>query len=537
MSDVIQASTIEPVTAPAPDPAPIPDPAPAPAPLMPVTASAPAPVVAPDGPAEVGYGETVQIGTITANSGTDPLSIVFLGAPSVGTVSLDGNGDILYTAPTNVTAGEIDSFTYEIENAAGAFSAPVTTAITLDPGPAATNPNLVVGHGGQLDLSTLVSELASPGLSGDTLTVTAASAANGTIMQSKTGDWIYQAAGNGGSSSTTGYDITTASDAGSTKSTTTGSPTTTGWDITTTTKGTTGTGGSPAGNDVITYTVTDQLGDSVTGSAAVTIDPGPVATDPNLVVGHGGQIDLSSIVNQLATPGLSGDTLTVTAVSAANGTIVQSKTGDWLYQAAGTGGPDTKGYDITTAGDAGSTATTTTGSPTTTGWDTTSASTTGSTASTTTGSPTTTGWDITTTKSTTGSTTGSGGSAGSDVITYTVTDQLGDSVTGTATVTLNSGPVATDPNLVVGHGGQLDLSSIVNQLATPGLSGDTLTVTAVSAANGTILQTKAGDFVYQAIGNGNAGGGPSTTGYDLTNAGTTSGYDLGAGEYHRLDRQ
>ncbi len=191
MSDVIQSTTIEPAAAAV-------LPAPAPAPAMPTALPAPV-VVTSDAPSEISYNETVQIGTITANSGFDPLSIVFVGTPATGTLSLDADGDVLYTAPANVAAGEADSFTYEIENSAGGLSAPVTNDITLDPGPTASDPNLILGHASTLDLSAIVDKLATPGLSGDTLTVTAVSAENGTIFQnSKNGDLLYKPVANGG---------------------------------------------------------------------------------------------------------------------------------------------------------------------------------------------------------------------------------------------------------------------------------------------------------------------------------------------------
>lgn len=101
-----------------------------------------------------------------------------------------------------------NGFTYEIENSAGGVSAPVSVSLGLDPGPSVTDPTLVVGHPGTLDLSSLVGSLATPGLSGDTLTLTAASPANGEIVQNAVGDFIYKpiAPGNG-TSITVGYNL------------------------------------------------------------------------------------------------------------------------------------------------------------------------------------------------------------------------------------------------------------------------------------------------------------------------------------------
>ncbi|HTW68485.1 MAG TPA: Ig-like domain-containing protein [Acetobacteraceae bacterium] len=418
---------------------------------------APVPVVLSDAPAEVGFGQSVVIGTIDALSQFNPLSVVFVGDAPQGTLSINAQDEVIYTAPGTLQPGEADSFTYEIEDAVGGVSAPVSVALALDPGPTATDPNLVVGHGGTLDLSSLVDSLALPGLTGDTLTLTGASAANGEIVQTKAGDFIYEPiAPSIGNPITVGYDLM-GEDA-----TQSGGAGTVGYDVTDSTKG---SSSQAFGSDTITYTVTDQLGDTVTGTASVTVDPGPSATDPTLVVGHGGTLDLSSAVGQLAIPGLKADTLTLTAASAADGTIVQTKGGDLVYEAfsSSSGSPTTVGYDLT-ADDATGT-----------------------------GGPDTTGYDVT------GNGTGAGKTAGfsSDTVTYTVTDQLGDTVTGTATIDIDPGPSATDPSLVIGHAGTIDLSTMASELATPGLGGDTLTVTAVSAASGTIVQNAAGDFIYE----------------------------------------
>lgn len=96
------------------------------------------PVVTPDAPAEAGYGETVQIGTISAADAFNQLSVLFVGNAPQGTLSINAEDQILYTAPTGVQPGEVDNFTYEIEQSTGGISAPVSVSIALDDGPTAT---------------------------------------------------------------------------------------------------------------------------------------------------------------------------------------------------------------------------------------------------------------------------------------------------------------------------------------------------------------------------------------------------------------
>ena len=67
------------------------------------------------------------------------------------------------------------------------------------------------------------------------------------------------------------------------------------------------------------------------------LDPGPSTVPGNLVVGHGQTISLTTLINGLVTPGLAGDTESVTAVSAAEGTVSLSGTGAITYVAPATG--------------------------------------------------------------------------------------------------------------------------------------------------------------------------------------------------------
>ena len=74
-------------------------------------------------------------------------------------------------------------------------------------------------------------------------------------------------------------------------------------------------------------------------------------------------------------------------------------------------------------------------------------------------------------------------------------DQLSNSVSGTFTKTVGGGPTLTAGQLVAAHEGSSSLSTFFASLVTPGLATDTVTVTALSAQNGTVL-TSAGVTTY-----------------------------------------
>jgi hypothetical protein len=157
-------------------------------------------------------------------------------------------------------------------------------AVTVDPGPqviAATPAE--VGHG-----QTVAVAIVGPGLADDVLNLSTTAPGRGTLSLAAWGTLSY-----------------TAPDAG--------------------------------GADSIGYSVTDQLGDVVTGTLEVTVDPGPVAANGDLVIGAGQTADLTSFVNGLVSAGLPGDTETISAVSALNGVATQTDTMGISYTAPAAG--------------------------------------------------------------------------------------------------------------------------------------------------------------------------------------------------------
>ena len=369
-------------------------------------------------------------------------------------------------------------------------------APTTDPGPTATDPNLVIGNAGTLDLSAIVNQLALPGLSGDTLTLVSATAAEGTIEVNKDGTIDYKPVVPG--SQTPGYTIT---------------PTNGG-----TTTGTTGSAQTVA-TDTITYTITDQLGDTVQGTASITVDPGPQAATGVYTIGHNQSANLSSYLASLISPGLPGDTETVTSVTATAGEIetsfgenngVPDGTYHVEYTAPSSGDAtltytatdqygDTASANVAIVVDPGPIVTNPTlviqqvsdgagqldlsqfvnklATPGLKG-------------------------DTLTLTSVSGThldtiSTGANGdiiyanklSLQTDTFNYTVADQYGDTAQGTVSILLDPGPTASNGTLTIGHGQQENITSYLQSLVTPGISGDQENIVSVNSQFGTVSET------------------------------------------------
>jgi hypothetical protein len=325
----------------------------------------------------------------------------------------------------------------------------------FDPGPTAGSASIVVGHGQSVNGTALVDGLVTPGLAGDTETITAvtgnATLANGVITYT-----------------------------------------------------------APAsGVDAFSYTVQDQLGDTATGTINVTIDPGPTAANGSIVVGHGQSVNETALVDGLVTPGLTGDTETITAVTGnatlANGVITYT---------APASGVDAFSYTVqdqlrdTATGtvnmtiDPGPTITTATPAVVEKGQSTEIG----------TVAPGLAG-DTLTLKQTGGSDTLSlrlvGGveqviyaapatvaASTPDAVTYSVNDQFGDTTSGAASIQLDAGPTITAvaPSVV-----EQNHSEEIGTVA-PGLAGDTLTLKQIAGSGALSLRLVAGvqEVIYAA---------------------------------------
>ena len=90
-------------------------------------------------------------------------------------------------------------------------------------------------------------------------------------------------------------------------------------------------------------------------------------------------------------------------------------------------------------------------------------------------------------------------STGPDSLTYTVADEYGDTASGTLNVVVDSGPTAGAASISVGEAVTTDLSSYLLGLDTPGIAGDTLTLSGDNATGtkGTVSLVN-GDLAYAA---------------------------------------
>ena len=312
-------------------------------------------------------GGTIDLAGIAATSAT-------LGANNVLSVQESGGGTVTLNLAPNLNYAN-HGFRVTSDGSGG-------TDIRIDPGATTTTGATTLGHNKTADLTALIGGLVTPGLAGDTETVTAVSATHGaaTVVN---GIVTYTA--------------------------------------------------PASGLDTLSYTVVDQFGGSAFGSVNVTVDLGPSAGTGATTLGHDKSVNLTSLVNGLITPGLAGDAETVTAVSAAHGSV-SVVNGVVTYTAP---------------------------------------------------------------------------SIGPDTLSYTVVDQYGDSAIGTVNVTVDRGPNAAAGAITLGHNKPANLTTLINGLVTPGLTGDSETLTAVTAAHGSVTLVN-GVVSYTAPSNG-----PDTLSYTV----------------------
>ena len=267
-------------------------------------------------------------------------------------------------------------------------------------------------------------------------------------------------------------------------------------------------------------------------------DAGPSASPGSTSVGHGQTVNLGSQVAALVIPGKTGDTETITAVSATLGTATLGSGGAITYTAPASG-TDTLTYTVTDQlGDTGTFTDTIAIDPGPTGGGGTVTAAHGQTVNLTSQilalvKPGLTGdtETITAITSTLGIVSlGAGGvvtytapASGTGTLTYTVTDQLGDKASFTSAIVVDPGPTLAVGSTSVVQGTTAALGTAIAALIKPGLTGDTETITAVSAAKGTATLGANGAISYTA---------PSTTGSDTLTYTVTDQYgDTATGSY------
>ncbi len=473
----------------------------------------PGPIAA-DGSIAVGHNqsfdETALVnGLVTQGLAGDSETITTV----TGNAALAG-GVVNYTSP----ASGPDAFNYTVQDEYG-DTATGTVNVTVDPGPIAADGSIAVGHNQSFDETALVDGLVTPGLAGDSETITAvtgnAALAGGVVtytapasgpdafnytVQDEYGDTAtgtvnvtvdpgpIAADGSIAVGHNQSFDETALVNGLVTQGLAGDSET-----ITTVTGNAALAGGvvnytSPAsGPDAFNYTVQDEYGDTATGTVNVTVDPGPIAADGSIAVGHNQSFDETALVDGLVTPGLAGDSETITAVTG-NAALA----GGVVTYTAPASGPDA--FNYTVQDEYGDTATGTVNVTVDPGpiaadgsiavghnqsFDETALV----------NGLVTQGLagDSETITTVTGNAALAGGvvnytspASGPDAFNYTVQDEYGDTATGTVNVTVDPGPIAADGSIIVGHNQSVDETALVKGLVTPGLAGDSETITAVT---------------------------------------------------------
>jgi hypothetical protein len=148
-----------------------------------------------------------------------------------------------------------------------------------------------VGHNKTVDLTSLINGLITPGLPSDTETLTNVSATSGTAVLSN-GTVSYTA--------------------------------------------------PAAGPNTLTYTVQDEYGDQATGKVSITADPGPTAGNGHIYIAPGASLNITSELLALDTPGLAGDTLSLTGATG----NAKFSNGQVTYTAPGNGASDSFSYTV-----------------------------------------------------------------------------------------------------------------------------------------------------------------------------------------------
>jgi autotransporter-associated beta strand protein len=374
------------------------------------------------------------------------------GSSAIGTATANGSGGFTLALSPALASGA-HQITAIASDSASLTSTVSTLSVTLDDGPTAGNETVTLGHNGVTNLTSGILSLVTPGLAGDSETVTAVSGnavlTNGTVTYT-----------------------------------------------------------APAsGTDAFTYNVTDQYGDSATGTVDVTVDAGPAAAARHVIEGHNQTIDLTSLIDGAVTPGLAGDDLHIVSVNGGNAVLTNGVITDATgasehqhitYVVADQYGDTASGAVCVTV-DAGpqlSTGSLTIGhgaseniTALVDGLIQRSLASDRETLTAVSGNAVLTNGTITYTAP----------ASGTDAFTYNVADQYGDSATGTVDVTVDNGPQVSTGSLTIGHGGSTDVTALVNGLIQPGISGDTETVTAVS---GDAVLNNDGSITYTAPASG-----------------------------------
>jgi Bacterial Ig domain/RTX calcium-binding nonapeptide repeat (4 copies) len=385
-------------------------------------------------------------GISTGTSGAQQLSVAF------GQVQLQHDSLL----PTGAVQQQTQAGWDQVTNSA---------VITADPGPTAGNGAVTEGHGKTVDLTALINGLVTPGISGDIETLVNVSAVSGSAVLN-----------NG----TVSYTAPTS------------------------------------GPDTLAYTVRDQYDDQATGTANITVDPGPGVNDtttPGEKVAHGTSVAVGTVV-----PGLPGDTLSLTEVTGPAGAVTLGGGIVSFAAPANARGPVTFSYQISDQlGDVSFVTDTLLVDPgpsitdTTTPGEKVAHGTSVAVGTVVPGLPGDT-LSLTEVTGPAGAVTLGGGivsfaapanARGPVTFSYQISDQLGDVSTVSDTLAVDPGPTAGNAHLYLSPGQSTNLTNLLLALDTPGLPGDTLTLSAVGTpgTRGTVSLSN-GHLTYTAPASG-----------------------------------
>jgi large repetitive protein len=238
----------------------------------------------------------------------DPLKITVATA-SNGTVVINANGTLSYTPKADFVG--TDTIVYTISDGNGGFStAAITVTVTpVNDPPVAVNDDARTSEDTPVKVAVLAND---SDVDGDPLTVTAATAPNGTVVINPDGTITYTPKANFN------------------------------------------------GTDTITYTISDGKGGTSTATVTVTVDPvndPPVATNDVATTNEDTPVTVSVLANDTD---IDGDPLTVVSATAPNGTVVINANGTITYTPnLNFNGTDTITYQISDGKGGFSTATVT----------------------------------------------------------------------------------------------------------------------------------------------------------------------------------
>ena len=423
----------------------------------------------------------VTIDVLSNDSDVDGDALVVTTAAAVnGSVSINTDGTLVYMPDANFNGS--DTISYEISDGQGGTSTATVnvTVNAVNDGPVATTDSVTLDE----DTSAMIDVLANDtDLDGDTLSVSSASASNGSVTINVDGTLAYTPDANFN------------------------------------------------GSDTISYEISDGQGGTSTATVNVTVNAvndGPVATNDSVSVDEDSSVSINVLAND---SDIDGDTLSVSSASASNGSVSINTDGTLAYTPnANFNGSDTISYEISDGQGGTSTATVNvTVNAVNDGPVATNDSVSVDEDSSVSINVLANDSDIDGDTLSVSSASASNGSVsintdgtlaytpnanfnGNDTISYEISDGQGGTSTATVNVTVNAvndGPVATNDSVSVDEDSSVSINVLAND---SDIDGDTLSVSSASASNGSVSINTDGTLAYTPNANFN---GNDTISYEI----------------------